>query len=160
MKEGFDPAERIDLLKLAVRLKCCILFDWSVMLEHRNFFFFFTGEHVLLQLSVWGETADQEHSPSLSTALDENRTQQRWGLWVPLWFFDRLWRAAGPSSVDLCGGLVKRRQLLPPVVFEKRAVDFPSGVSLWSLRVGGGGYPLVQISRNSDGIKTDKNEQF
>lgn len=32
-------AERIDLLKLAVRLKCCILFDWSVMLEHRNFFY-------------------------------------------------------------------------------------------------------------------------
>lgn len=32
--------------------------------------------------------------------------------------------------LKISGGLVKCRQRLPPVVDEKRAVDFPSGVSL------------------------------
>lgn len=32
--------------------------------------------------------------------------------------------------LKISGGLVKRRQLLPPVVEQRRAVDFPSGVCL------------------------------
>ncbi|KAL7369865.1 hypothetical protein ABVT39_011040 [Epinephelus coioides] len=33
-------------------------------------------------------------------------------------------------GLKISGGLVRRRRRLPPVVDEKRAVDFPSGVSL------------------------------
>lgn len=55
--------------------------------------------------------------------------------------------------LKISGGLVKRRQRLPPVVDEKRAVDFPSGV--FSVILGGGRLWWGVVVINSEGIKTD-----
>ena len=124
-------------------LNYCILFDCKtvseVILEHGFFF------HALLQTSVLGEIADQEHSPSLSTPLGENRavvrplSPARSGFWQHCTDSGEL----QVLRLKISGGLVKRRQLLPPVGRREESCWLPKWC--FSVILGGGRLWEVEV---------------